>query len=208
MGVPGNRITLLGLSDQIVPLVYSDQVTKNFSTIDLIVGCGDLRPDYLEYVLTALNKPLIYVPGNHDHDDLEVPGGDSVDGRLTRVLDLVVLGFGGSIRYKPQGRHQYTQGEMRVRVLPFLHRLVLRRLIYGHGLDLLISHSPPHGIHDAEDLAHQGFKIFRRLLQWVRPRYMLHGHSHVHPNITITETTFAGSCVMNVFPFRVIDIET
>ena len=38
----------------------------HFSEIELILGCGDLPYPYLENLLTFLNVPLFYVPGNHD----------------------------------------------------------------------------------------------------------------------------------------------
>jgi Icc-related predicted phosphoesterase len=207
MTAPGSSLTILGLSDQMVPLVSSPQIAETFAQVDLIIGCGDLSSDYLEYALTALNKPLAYVPGNHDPDDLRVPGGDSLDGRWGRLLDLSILGFGGSPRYKDEGRHQYTQSEMTARVLPFFPRLALRRLISGYGLDLLVTHTPPSGIHDAPDPAHQGFEIFRRMIKLIRPRFMLHGHAHVHPNITVTETSFAGCKIINVFPYKLLSFE-
>jgi hypothetical protein len=206
MAEAGDSLTILGLSDQVVPLVESPQITETFAPVDLIVACGDLPGPYLEYALTALNKPLLYVPGNHDQDDFNVPGGDPIDGRWHRLLGLSMLGFGGSPRYKDKGKHQYTQAEMTARVLPFLPRLALRRLVSGYGLDLLITHAPPYGIHDAQDPAHQGFVIFRRLIHFVRPRYMLHGHAHVHPNITVTETLFSDCRIINVFPYKVIPI--
>jgi hypothetical protein len=206
MAEAGDSLTLLGLSDQVVPLVESPQIMETFASVDLIVACGDLPSPYLEYALTVLNKPLVYVPGNHDRDDFDVPGGDPIDGRRHRLLELSMLGFGGSPRYKDKGRHQYTEAEMTARVLPFLPRLVLRRLISGCGMDLLVTHAPPRGIHDTQDLAHQGFVIFRRMIRLIRPRYMLHGHAHVHPNITVTETLFSSCRIINVFPYRVIPI--
>ena len=33
---------------------------------DLVIGCGDLPFDYLEYLVSRLDVPLLYVPGNHD----------------------------------------------------------------------------------------------------------------------------------------------
>src|SRR6266508_365807 len=33
---------------------------------DLMLSAGDLPFDYLEYLVTVLNVPLLYVPGNHD----------------------------------------------------------------------------------------------------------------------------------------------
>jgi Icc-related predicted phosphoesterase len=206
MVVNGSAITVLGLSDEVVPIVDSPQIAETFARVDLIVACGDLPSEYLEYALTALNKPLVYVPGNHDLNTFDVPGGDPIDGRLHGLLGLLILGFGGSLRYKSEGRHQYTQREMTARFLPFLPRLLLRRLVRGSGLDLLVAHSPPFGIHDQEDPAHQGFKVFRRIIQLVRPRFMLHGHTHGHANITISATNFLGCNIINVFPYKVIPI--
>ena len=39
---------------------------ERFEGIDLILSAGDLDPDYLEFLVTVINKPLIYVRGNHD----------------------------------------------------------------------------------------------------------------------------------------------
>jgi Icc-related predicted phosphoesterase len=45
-------------------------------------------------------------------------------------------------------------------------------------LDIVITHAPPRGIHDAEDLCHQGFEAFRWLIQKFNPRFFIHGHIH------------------------------
>ena len=34
--------------------------------IDLILSCGDLKQEYLEFLVTMTNRPLYYVCGNHD----------------------------------------------------------------------------------------------------------------------------------------------
>jgi hypothetical protein len=59
MVVNGSAITVLGLSDEVVPIVDSPQIAETFATVDLVVACGDLPSEYLEYALTALNKPLV-----------------------------------------------------------------------------------------------------------------------------------------------------
>ncbi|MGA8924490.1 MAG: hypothetical protein WB682_15225, partial [Candidatus Dormiibacterota bacterium] len=33
---------------------------------DVVLSCGDLPFDYLEYLVSRLDVPLLYVPGNHD----------------------------------------------------------------------------------------------------------------------------------------------
>ena len=49
---------------------------------------------------------------------------------------------------------------------------------YG-GVDIIVTHAPPKGLGDAEDLPHRGFESFVELLDRYRPRYLLHGHVHL-----------------------------
>ena len=48
---------------------------ERFEGVDLILSAGDLDPDYLEFLVTVINKPLIYVRGNHDDRS---PRGDFI----------------------------------------------------------------------------------------------------------------------------------
>jgi Icc-related predicted phosphoesterase len=197
---------VLGLSDQIEEVVYSPNSVQHFKGVDLIVGCGDLPADYLEFAVSMFNVPLVYVPGNHDPDVFGVPGGISVDNKLVEISGLQVMGLGGSRRYKQEGRHQYTETQMRLRVGRMLARVVIGRILRGRRVDLLVTHSPPLGIHDASDLAHTGFESFHTLLQFARPRWMLHGHSHVHRNIEATVTERFETKIINVYPYRMLDL--
>lgn len=199
---------LLALSDRVVPYVYSSSVKESYKDVDLIVGCGDLPPDYLEYLVSQLDVPLVYVPGNHDLDEFRVPGGVSVDGQVARVAGLTVAGLGGSRRYKRDGRHQYTEAQMRTRAVRLGVRLLLRRLARRERLDLLITHAPARAIHDAPDLTHQGFQAFRGLLWAVRPRLMLHGHVHIAPNLTRRESELYGARILNVYPVLKVQLQT
>jgi Icc-related predicted phosphoesterase len=196
---------ILGLSDQVVGFVQSPAIREKFGGVDLIVGCGDLPAAYLEYAVSMLNQPLVYVPGNHDPDDFNVQGGIDQDGRLSRIAGLWIAGLGGSRRYKSDGRHQYNEFEMGMRLMRWIPRLALRRLVRRHGLDILVTHSPPRFIHDAEDWAHRGFVVFRAFIRLVRPRLMLHGHAHIHRNLDVVETEFLGCRVLNVFPQKLIE---
>lgn len=198
---------ILALSDRTVPFIYSPLVEERYREVELIVGCGDLESSYLEYVLTRLNVPLLYVHGNHDADDFNVPGGLSVDGRLVRLDGLWIGGLGGSRRYKSDGIHQYTEGEMWWRVFRMLLRITPRRLARGHGLDVLLTHSPPLGIHDMPDFAHLGFASFRTLIRLARPRLVLHGHSHAVKNIDRTESLLYETPIVNVYPIRVVELD-
>ncbi len=199
-------LKILALSDTIVPFIYDSGIKRHFPDVDMVVSCGDLPAKYLEFVLTALNVPLVYVPGNHDPDNLNVPGGRALDGVWRSVAGLRCLGLGGSQRYKISGRHQYTEAEMTWRTIYAYPRALVGRVLHGYGLDLMVTHSPPLGIHDGDDLAHVGFGVFRHFMRWGRPRYLLHGHQHVHRNLEATETKYHGTMIVNVYPYRVVDI--
>lgn len=197
---------ILALSDQIVPFIYSSQIKDRLPEVDLVVGCGDLPAMYLEFVLTALNVPLLYVLGNHDGDRQRVPGGQLIDGRWATWSGLQWLGLGGSGRYKPQGRNQYTQGEMGRRLWGPYVRALWSRLGGRPGLDVLVTHAPPLEIHDGPDVAHVGFEAFLPFLRWAKPRFLLHGHRHVQRNLDRTETQYHETTIINVYPYRLLDI--
>jgi Icc-related predicted phosphoesterase len=134
------------------------------------------------------------------------PDCGKLDGRVVCEQGLLLAGLGGSIRYRPDGEHQYTQSEMARRVLALAPRLWLNRLRYGRAVDILITHAPPKGIHDGTDPAHVGFTAFNRFIERFRPRYVLHGHSHVWRRDTVVATQVGSTTVLNVCPYRVVEI--
>jgi len=198
-------VKILGLSDRVVSLVNGPTLKRTFGDVDLVLGCGDLPASYLEYVLTVLNVPLIYVPGNHDPDFMRVPGGIGADDRRVQVKGLTILGLGGSRRYKLEGQHQYSERQMAVRAVPHLLALTLRRWAGHRPLDILLTHSPPFGVHDAADLAHRGFRTFLQLIDWLRPSLLVHGHTHVARNLDPVESQVADTTVLNIYPYRTFD---
>ena len=57
---------ILALSDQVVDRIYTLVSQGHFAGVEMVFGCGDLPYNYLEYLVSMLNVPLFYVPGNHD----------------------------------------------------------------------------------------------------------------------------------------------
>ncbi|OQY28861.1 MAG: hypothetical protein B6I38_08820 [Anaerolineaceae bacterium 4572_5.1] len=113
----------------------------------------------------------------------------------------------GSIRYRPDGVNQYTQTQMYARVLKLLPALLLNWLRYGRALDILITHSPPFGIHDEISQAHQGLKALNLLIRWAKPRYHFHGHTHFYRQNLEPSTTQCGKTqVTNIFPYKIIEV--
>ncbi|MCZ2126321.1 MAG: metallophosphoesterase family protein [Anaerolineales bacterium] len=205
---------ILAVSDQVVERIYPLAASGHFNGVELILGCGDLPYSYLEYLVTMIHAPLFYVPGNHDPDfnsrdsRAKAEGGANLDLKLTRHPKALIGGFGGSVRYRPDGVNQYTQGEAYRRAFRLAAALTANRLKGGGGLDILISHSPPFGVHDDSDQAHQGLKALNWLVRFAKPRYHLHGHTHFYRNnVGQSETQVGGTKVINVYPYKVIEIE-
>ncbi len=205
---------LLAVSDQVVDRIYTLTGQGHFAGVNLILGCGDLPYTYLEYLVSILNVPMFYVPGNHDPEfdtkfvASRAEGGINLDLRSMHSRGLLIAGFGGSIRYRPDGVNQYTQVEAYQRAIGLLTGLFFNRIRYGRALDILITHSPPYGIHDDDSQAHRGLKAINWIIRWARPRYHFHGHTHFYrQNLEKSVTQVGRTTVMNVFPYKMIEFE-
>lgn len=208
-------VKILFVSDKVVDYLYSPKIVEKHKDVDLIVGCGDLPYYYLEFILSMLNVPLLYVHGNHDPQQEYLAdgtaitgpnGGANLHGRILKEKDLLLAGLEGSIRYK-DGCFQYTQKEMWLNVLALIPKLWLNKLIYGRYLDILVANSPPYGIHNGEDRIHVGFNAFLWLMKTFKPRYLVHGHRHVYNPAETIETQYEETKVINIYPYRVLNIE-
>ena len=210
-----HRMTkILAVSDQVVERIYPLAANGHFQDVDLILGCGDLPYTYLEYLLSVINVPLYYVPGNHDpvykseHTFSYVEGGSNLDLKTATVEKYFLAGLGGSIRYRPDGTNQYTQTEAFFRAYQLLLKVLIGQIRHGRKADILITHSPPFEIHDDDTQAHQGLKALNMLIHTIQPRYLLHGHTHFfRHNLENCVTQVGRTTVMNIFPYKVIEID-
>ena len=163
-------MNILAVSDEESSVLWSERIRDAVHDIDLIISCGDLKKEYLEFLVTMINAPLLYVFGNHDDEGPE--GGICIDGRLYEFNGIKFLGLGGSMRYR-YGKNMYTEHEMTLRFWKVLPKIWL-----NGGIDVLVTHAPAKGYGDLDDTAHRGFMIFNRIIERYHPRYMLHGHIH------------------------------
>jgi Icc-related predicted phosphoesterase len=205
---------VLAISDEIAPQVYDSSIKTRFADVDLVLSCGDLPHYYLEYIATMLRVPVYYVMGNHgceldERNRQEIrPGGCvDIDEDVVEHSGLLIAGLEGSMRYKP-GPYQHTQREMRRKAFRLSTRLLFKRPFKRRRLDILITHAPPTGIHDGLDLCHTGFYAFLQFMERHQPRYLLHGHSHVYDQLQPTITQYHNTLVVNVHPYRVLEIPT
>src|SRR5438270_6095919 len=127
---------------------------------DLVLSGGDLDFDYLENLVSRLDVPLLYVPGNHDPElrprdanweplsfEADPPGPRgcrSVDGRILEVAGLRIAGLGGSIRYR-EGPNQYTESQMRRRAFRLRLGQRVTQVLGARPVDILLTHAPPTG---------------------------------------------------------------
>lgn len=218
---------LLCISDQIDPLVYSANIRERYKDIDLVISAGDLPMEYLEFIVSSLNKPLLFVFGNHNLEALsyyhkklrndaslqeigrrqdEGYGSTYVGFTTHREGNVLFAGVSGSIRYNSD-LCQYTERQMKYKLWALVPRLIYNKLRYGRYLDVFIAHAAPLGIHDREDPCHKGFKCFLWFMKKFKPRYFLHGHIHLYdlqaPRVTVYEST----TVINVFSNYLLDFE-
>jgi calcineurin-like phosphoesterase family protein len=199
----------LSLSDIIVQFIYSPHIRQRFSDVDLVIGCGDLPYYYLEYVISTLNVPLYFVRGNHDKEieyssagNRNGPlGGIDLHRRTDRYQNTLIAGVEGCLRYR-NGLYQYSQAEMWRHVFALIPGLFRNKLEYGRYLDIFVTHAPPRGIHDGDDLAHQGIDAFRWFIKVFHPTYHFHGHIHLYRPDAVVETCFEDVQVINTFGYR------
>jgi len=204
-------VRILAVSDRVVDAVYGEGIQRRFHDVDLVISCGDLPYSYLEYIVTMLDVPGFYVHGNHDGPEyvssgvvLTRPGGwIDLDGRSVAEKDLLLAGLEGSIRYKPDAAYQYSEQQMAWKAWRMIPALLMNRLQYGRYLDILVTHSPPRGIHDGDDLAHRGFQTFLSFMELFKPRFLFHGHKHAYGTEPI-QTPYMETEVINICPYRVI----
>ena len=142
--------------------------------VDLILSAGDLKAEYLTFLVTMANRPLVYVHGNHDRRYADAPpeGCLCAEDQIVTVNGLRILGLGGSPLYSG-GEWQFSERQMVRRI-----RRLRWRIARAGGVDIVLTHAPIRGVGDADDPAHRGFEAFMPLLDRWKPRYLIHGHVH------------------------------
>ncbi|GHV04147.1 metallophosphoesterase [Spirochaetia bacterium] len=217
---------ILCISDQIDPLVYTNTIRERFADVDIVLSAGDLPMDYLDFIVSSLNKPLFFVFGNHNlkefkyfqkngdiyaamedpEEEFQGSGAVHISGRVVRENGLIIAGLGGSMKYN-NGENQFTDRQMMGEILKMVPALLFNRLFRGRYLDILLTHASPKGIHDKPDKCHWGFKSFLWFMKKFKPRYLIHGHIHLYDLGDVRLTQYENTTVINAYSQYLIDID-
>jgi len=164
---------LLLLADTEDPSLWDYYTPLKTAGVDLVISAGDLKGPYLSFLVTMVNRPLLYVHGNHDSSYEKWPpeGCDCIDDELVTVKGLRILGLGGS-QIISDG-YYYSEKDMRKRI-----RRLRRKIKKAGGVDIVVTHSPALGYGDEDNPSHRGYEAFLELIDEFRPRFFIYGHVH------------------------------
>ncbi len=223
-----SKLKLLCISDHIDPLIYSNQLKERFSEVDLVLSAGDLDLPYYGFIVSTMNKPLLFVFGNHNlkrighyrkeyrEDNLRnvmkdeflerTYGSTYIGGRVIRKEGIIIAGLGGSMRYN-KGMNQFNERQMFFNILKLLPTMLFYRIFYGRWVDILLTHAPPRGIHDREDMCHRGFKSFLWFMRHFKPQFLIHGHVHLYDLNEVRESVYEETKIVNAYEHTIVEIE-
>lgn len=193
---------ILAVSDVESKYLYDCYKPGKLAGIDLIIACGDLSAEYLEFLVTMADCPLLYVHGNHDTYTREPEGCICIDNRLVTVNGLRIVGLPGCLRYR-EGKYMFTESRMESMV-----RKLKRPIFKNRGFDILVTHAPARHLNDFDTPTHRGFECFNELLERYRPRLFLHGHIHRSYSAKLPQrSSWGDTTVINACDHCVIEID-
>ena len=159
---------------------------------DLVLSSGDF--ECLDSVEALLSSParVLATTGNMDNASIYrrlSDAGALLDGRVEAVSGLRVAGIGG----------MDVHGSLRA----------LEEALGSEGLDVLVSHHPPHGVLDTPFRGvHAGLFEVKSLAERLRPRAHLFGHIHeAQGYVNVSGVLFVNSGPVASGFYSIIDLE-
>ncbi|MBR2604604.1 MAG: metallophosphoesterase [Clostridia bacterium] len=195
---------ILTVSDEECLALWDHYAPGKLEGYDLILSAGDLKADYLSFLVTMAHAPVLYVHGNHDEGYARRPpeGCDCIDDQLVVYRGLRILGLGGCLQYRPDAPWQFTERQMAKRI-----RKLRLALLRAGGVDIIVTHAPPRGLGDEEDLPHRGFVCFQKLLDRYHPLCLVHGHVHLRGwPLPDRELLYGSTRIVNASERYVLDL--
>lgn len=196
-------MNIMVLADHKSKSLYDYYDQEKMKDIDLIISCGDLEAEYLDFFATLCHVPVLYVKGNHDgrYDEKPPEGCICIEDDIYVYQGIRILGLGGSMEYIPGAKNQYTEQKMKWRIWKMSFKLWKHK-----GFDILVAHAPAYQVNDLEDLPHRGFAVFRTLIEKYEPKFFFHGHVHANYSRNFKrKDTFQNTTVINAYEYYVVE---
>ena len=173
----GRPIRILAASDEPDRALDSAGNREALGSIDLVVGAGDLSPEEVQFLGDAFPAPLVYVRGNHDRGG-PWPALDRLPAAATGVDDRALPGVTVLALPWPAASDDSAKRDEGSAWRQVVRAVGLRLLLPGSRPWLVISHAPPRDAGDTpDDPYHVGFAAYRTVLERLKPRLWLHGHT-------------------------------
>ena len=136
--------------------------------IELVISLGDFAREDLLPLELVKHIPKIGVYGNHCSGTyMEEIGILNLHAATWQYGGKTFAGLQGCVRYKSNPYAiMYTQDE------------VYDILANYPQVDIFITHCPPRGINDEDNIAHQGFDALLDYIDKKPPKILLHGHTY------------------------------
>lgn len=162
--------------------------------VDLVVTLGDLERQDLLGLLEVVNIPKLGVYGNHDSGNyMDELGIINMHLKTVSYRGITFGGLQGCVRYKESpDAIMSTQEETWKMMAGF------------PGVDIFLTHCPPRGVNDEEEVAHQGFDALRDYVEKMKPKFLLHGHTY--PTEETMVRKLGDTEIIYVHKYKIIDL--
>lgn len=127
------------------------------------------------------------------------------DPETGKVRPLLIAGASGTLKYN-KGLNQFTDKQMKWKLLKLVPRLKRNKRKYGKYLDIFLTHATPRHIHDHEDPCHKGFDCYNWFIQKFAPTYMVHGHIHLYDMREERTGKYYETTVVNAYSHCIIEL--
>lgn len=197
-----------------LPLDYVDFIVTVFNKPTYFVfGNHNLEEFHYYHPTTAVSSEKFaeqYADTSHGHGAMYLGFKSYEDWRFPVINEkgkstpLLIAGMSGSRKYN-KGLCQYTDFQMKLKLLKLIPRLICNKIKYGRYLDILMTHASPRHIHDKEDPCHVGFECYNWFLEKYKPTYMIHGHIHLYDMREERIGKYYETIVVNAYAHCVIE---
>ncbi len=162
--------------------------------IEIVISLGDFAREDLLPLAEVTHIPKIGVYGNHCSGNyMPEIGIMNLHSATWQFQGKTFAGLQGCVRYK-----SYPDAIM------FTQEEAWQILENYPQVDIFITHCPPRGINDEDEISHQGFDALLDYIDRKPPKILLHGHTYPDENNLVRQ--HGSTRIEYVSGHRIIDL--